>query len=168
MKRWLSAVNVLAVLAGLAIAVSLLYPWWGLRIGFMGWTYVYPYVIRGSATEVIGYRRTDLMPLLTAALAIDIALCLIGSVLRGRKGRIVLTLSTVLGGLVIWRFLVRVGSIAGRYHTPIQGEGVASYMAFSPMHIFTRLQPGFYLMLAGTVLCVLAAIFHEKLRLRSD
>ncbi len=47
MKRWFSIPNILAILAAGAIVVSLLIPWWGLKIGFMGMTYVYPYIIRG-------------------------------------------------------------------------------------------------------------------------
>jgi len=168
MKRWLSAVNVLAVLAGLAIAVSLLYPWWGLKIGFMKMTYVYPYVIRGPATEVIGYRKTAQMPFLTGLLVFNIVLCFVGSVLRGRKGRIALGVSSLLTLVAIWRFYVRAASIAGRYHVPVQGEGIATYMAFSPLHVSARLQPGFYLVIAGTVLSLLAAILHDRLRLRFD
>lgn len=158
MKRWFSIPNILAILAAGAIVVSLLIPWWGLKIGFMGMTYVYPYIIRGPATEVIGYQKTDLMPLLTAALVADIALCLLGSVLRGRKGAIPLGTAALLTVLAIWRFYVRAGGIASRYHVPVQGEGTATYMAFSPMHVVTRFRPGIYAAAGGAALALTAAI----------
>jgi hypothetical protein len=163
MKR-ITFPNILAIAAALAIAVSLLYPWWSLEIEIIGKTYIYPYIIKGPATEVLGYRRTAQMPLLTGALIGCIALALIGSVLGKRAGRIALVVAGLLSAGAAWRFYVRALDIASRYHmTSVNGKTVARMMSFSPLHVAASLQPGFYVNLAGAGLCLLAALFHSKL-----
>jgi hypothetical protein len=157
--------NILAVIAGLVIIASLLYPWWSLDIEIIGKTYIYPYIIRGPATELLGYRQTAQMPLLTGFLIGCIVLVLVGSVLGKRAGRVALVGAGVVAVLAAWRFYMRALDIAGRYHmTSVNGQTVARMMAFSPLHVAARLQLGFYLVLAGAGLCLLAAIFHGKLR----
>jgi len=156
--------NILAILGALFIVASLVYPWWSLDIEVIGKTYVYPYIIRGPATEVIGYRKTAQMPLLTGALVACIVFALIGSVLKKMAGRIVLLLAGILGSLVVWRFYARAGSIASRYHMTVQGHAVARWMAFSPLKVAGKLELGFWLAIAGAVLCFLAALLHGLFR----
>jgi hypothetical protein len=162
--RKITLPNVLAIAGALAIVVSLLYPWWSLDIEIIGKTYVYPYIIRGPATEVLGYRRTAQMPLLTGALIACIVLALAGSVLGKRAGRIALFGAGFLAAGGAWRFYERALDIASRYNmTSVNGQTVARMMSFSPLHVAASLQPGFYLNLAGAALCLLAAFFHTKL-----
>jgi hypothetical protein len=165
MTRKLSVPNILAIAGALAIAVSLLYPWWSLDIQIIGKTYIYAYIIRGPATELLGYRRTAQMPLLTGFLIACIVLGLVGSVLRRWAGRIALLAATLFASLAAWRFYVRALDIASRYHmTSVEGESVARLMAFSPLHVAAKLEPGFYLDLAGAGLLFLAALLHHWLR----
>jgi hypothetical protein len=164
MTKKITLPNIVAIAGALLIVGSLLYPWWSLDIEVIGKTYVYPYIIRGPATEVIGYRRTDQMPLLTGFLVACIALALVGSVLRKRAGRIVLVVASLFASLATWRFYVRAASIASRYHMTVQGHAVARWMAFSPLKVAGKLEPGFYLVIAGAVVCLLAALVHGKFR----
>ena len=164
MKR-ITFPNILAIAAALAIAVSLLYPWWSLEIEIIGKTYIYPYIIKGPATEVLGYRRTAQMPMLTGALIACVVLALSGSVLGKRAGRIALVGAGLLAAGAAWRFYERALDIASRYHmTSVNGKTVARMMSFSPLHVAASLQPGFYIDLAGAALCLLAALFHTRLR----
>jgi hypothetical protein len=163
--RRITLPNILAIAGALAIVVSLLYPWWSLEIEIIGKTDIYPYIIRGPATEVLGYRRTAQMPLLTGVLIACILLALVGSVLGKRAGRLALFGAGLFASLAAWRFYVRALDIASRYHmTSVNGQTVARMMSFSPLHVAARLQPGFYLDLVGAGLCLLAALFHTKLR----
>jgi hypothetical protein len=164
MKSKITLPNILAIAAALLIVGSLIYPWWSLEIEVIGKTYVYPYIIRGPATEVIGYRRTAQMPLLTGFLVACIVFALIGSVLKKTAGRIVLVLAGVFASLATWRFYVRAASIASRYHMTVQGHAVARWMAFSPLKVAGKLEPGFWLVIAGAALCFLAAILHGVFR----
>jgi hypothetical protein len=164
MKRKITLPNILAIAAALLIVGSLIKPWWSLDIEVIGKTYIYPYIIRGPATEVIGYRKTAQMPLLTGALVACVVLALIGSVLKKTAGRIVLLLTGILGSLVVWRFYARAASIASRYNMTVQGHAVARWMAFSPLKVAGKLEPGFYLVIAGAVVCLLAALVHGKFR----
>ncbi len=166
MKRWLSAFNILAVLSGIIIIAALLYPWWSLKIQFIGLTYVYPYIIRGPGTTIIGYRKTAQMPLLTGLIIGCIVLCFVGSVLRRWKGRIALGAASVLALLAAWRFYERAGSIASRYGMAVQGHSIARQGAFSPVEVSAKLELGFYLILIGAALSLVSGVLHEKLRLR--
>ena len=156
--------NIVAILGALFIVASLVYPWWSLDIEVIGKTFVYPYIIRGPATEVIGYRKTAQMPLLTGFLVACIVFALVGSVLRKTAGRIVLLLAGLFASLAAWRFYVRAASIASRYHMTVQGHAVARWMAFSPLKVAGKLEPGFWFVLAGAVLCFLAALLHGLFR----
>jgi hypothetical protein len=156
--------NLIALAAALFIVASLLYPWWSLDIEVIGKTFVYPYIIRGPATEVIGYRKTAQMPLLTGFLVACIVFALIGSVLKKTAGRIVLSLAGLFASLAAWRFYMRAGSIAARYHMTVQGNAVARWMAFSPLKVAGKLEPGFWFVLAGAALCFLAALLHGLFR----
>jgi len=166
-KRFLTAFNWLAVLSGIILAAAMWFPWWSLQIQYIGLTYVYPYIIRGPATTILGYQKTSQMPLLTGLLIGCIALSLVGSVLRRWRGRIVLGVGSVLTLLAVWRFYVRAGSIASRYGMAVQGEAIATYGGFSPVHVSAKLERGFFLALIAAALCLLAAILHARLRVRS-
>jgi hypothetical protein len=162
--RRITLPNILAIAGALAIALGLLYPWWSLEIEIIGKTVIYPYVIRGPTTELLGYHSTSQMPLLTAALIASVVLALVGSVLGRRAGRIALIGAGLLAAGGAYRFYERALDIASRYHmTSVNGQSVARLMSFSPLHVAAQLEPGFYLNLAGVALCLLAALFHTKL-----
>jgi hypothetical protein len=157
--------NVFAILGALLIAVSLAYPWWSLEIEIVGKTFIYPYIIRGPATQVLGYKSTAQMPLLTGFIIACVALALLGSLLGKRSGRIVLLLASAFSGLAAWRFYTRALDIAGRYQMKsVNGQTVAKVGAFTPLHVSARLEPGFYLNIAGGVVCLLALLLHGYFR----
>lgn len=166
MRRWLSALNILGLVAGAVMITAMLVPWWSLTIQWPGESNVYPYLISGPASELVGYRRSPQMTLLTGILVSCIVLCFIGSALRGRAGRIILGISGLLALLGAWRFIVRVAGVAARFEIPLQGRAVVTYMGFAPTEVSARLRPGLYLIVAAGVLCLMSSIFHDKLRLR--
>ncbi|HID87965.1 MAG TPA: hypothetical protein EYP55_11420 [Anaerolineae bacterium] len=168
MKRWISAVNILALLSGCLTIAAMLFPWWSLALEFGGETDLYPYLISGPGSELLGYKRSPQMTLLTGVLISCILLCFAGSVLRGRIGRAALGAAGILVLLATWRLLVRVARVAARFHIPIQGRAVVTYEGFAPVEVSTRLRPGLYLIVLAGVLCLVASVFHNKLRLRSE
>jgi hypothetical protein len=165
MKQKRALPNLVAILGGLLIGVSLLYPWWSLDIEFIGKTNIFPYIIRGPATSVLGYRTTAQMPLLTGMVIACVVLALVGSFLGRRAGRLALFGSALFAGLAAWRFHARALDIVGRYNmTTVNGETVARVGAFTPLHVAARLEPGFYLNIAGGALCLVAVLLHGFFR----
>lgn len=165
MKNKIVLPNILALVAALLIVGALIKPWWSLDIQVIGKTYVYPYIIRGPATEIIGYRRTPQMPILTGLLVGCIVLSVIGSFLGRRAGPLALLAGGLLSALAAWRFYERALSIASRYNmTSVNGQSVARLMAFSPLRVVARLELGYYLNLAAVAVCLLAALLHRWLR----
>jgi hypothetical protein len=73
----------------------------------------------------------------------------------------------VLTLLGTWRLLARVAGVAARFHIPIQGQGRAVYEGFAQIEVSTQLELGTYLVVAGGVLAILAALFHLHVRLGS-
>ena len=167
MKRFLSAFNFPALLSGIIIAVALAFPWWSLQIQYIGLTYVYPYIIRGPATTILGYQKTAQMPILTGLLVGCIVLSVLGSLLRRWVGRIAVGAAGALALVAAWRFYERAGSIASRYGMAVQGHAVATYGGFSPVEVSAKLEKGFFLAIAGAALALVASLLHEKLRFRS-
>lgn len=168
MKRWLSAFNVLGLVAGCLMIAAMLFPWWSLVIEWAGKTDIYPYLISGPASELVGYKRSPQMTLLTGVLISCIVLCFVGSALRGGIGRVILGAAGILALLGAWRLIARVAGVAARFDIPIQGRAVVRYMGFAPTEVSTRLRPGLYLIVLAGVLCLVASMFHNKLRLRSE
>ena len=165
MKTRRALPNLVAILGGLLIGASLLYPWWSLDIEIIGKTNVFPYIIRGPATQLLGYRRTAQMPLLTAFLVACVVLALLGSVLGRRAGRLAFVGASLFSALAAWRFHSRALDIAGRYNmTAVNGSTIARLGAFSPLHVAARLEPGFYLNLAGAAVCFVAVLLHGFFR----
>lgn len=165
MEKSRSLPNLIAIVGALLIGVSLAYPWWSLDIEIIGKTYIFPYIIRGPATQVLGYKRTPQMPLLTGIIVACVVLALLGSFLGRRLGRLVLLVAGALSGLAAWRFYERALDIASRYQMQsVNGETIARVGAFTPLHVSARLEPGFYMNVAGGVACLLALILHGLFR----
>jgi hypothetical protein len=163
-KNWRFGFNILGLIAvGLMIA-SMFFPWWSFTMMETKRSDIYPYLIVGPASEIIGYQRSPQMILLTAVLAACIILTIIGSVLRGRSSRVMLIVSGLFSILGAWRLLARVTGVAARFEIPIQGQGVAVYEGFAHIDVSTQLELGMYLILAGGVLAILAGILHSRVR----
>lgn len=165
MKGKLVFPNILGLAAGVAMAIAVRTPWWIItKQDTMEDSLVYPNIVRGPITEAIGYSRTEQMKYLMAALVLSIVLCLLGSFLRRWKGRLALLTAGVLGGLVLWRFLVRIADMASRFDMPLSGAGTVYYSGFDQMGVTNRFGQGLYLMAAATGLAILAALLHGWLR----
>jgi hypothetical protein len=147
---------------------AMLFPWWSFALEYSEESDIYPYVISGPASELVGYKRSPQMTLLTGVLISCIVLCFVGSVLKGRIGRIILGAAGVLSLLGAWRLIARVAGVAARFDIPIQGRAVVWYEGFAPTEVSARLRPGLYLIVLAGVLCLVASMFHNKLRLRSE
>ncbi len=166
MKRWLSAINILAVLAVCLMAAAMLHPWWSIWFEGNVTTYVYPYLIDGPASEFIGYKRSSQMTILTYALFTSIGLGLVGCFVRGRIGRVSLFVASLVSLYGTYRLVARISRVAERYGIPLQGSAV-SYTEIAPTRVTGTIHPGLPLMAAGGLLCLLAALLHSRVRLRS-
>ena len=140
-------------------------PWWSFALQDSPQTDVYPYLIDGPGSEYIGYKRSPLMEILTGVLIGCIVLTFIASFLPGKSSRLVLALTGVFTLLGAWRLMVRVAGVAARFEIPIQGEGIAIYEGFAQINVWTRLGLGTYLIAAGALLAILAAVLHSKVRI---
>ncbi len=165
--RWISAINLLALVAVVLLGVALKYPWWSFDTDATGETRVYAYRIDGAAVDVIGYRRSRQMTILTAVLVACVALALLGSLMRGRFGRVLLAIAGLLTLYGSYRLIDRIGQVAERSGILMQGT-TQTYEEFVYMTVTSRLEPAMYLTVAGGVLCLLAALLHNRARIRSS
>ena len=164
MKKIRFGINPLALFAGISLIISMLFPWWTLEVSVMNRpTDIYPYLVDGPASEIIGYKRSPQMTILFTLLISCIFLFILGSFIKGKRIAITSTVGGVLVSLAIWRFLVRISGVAKLYEVPIQGHGVGSYGGFALVEVYSLIQPGLYLAIAAAVLGVLAGLFHKKL-----
>jgi uncharacterized Tic20 family protein len=165
-KNWRFGVNVLGLIAVILMIAAMFQSWWSLTL-LEKTTDIYPYLIDGAGSELIGYKRSPQMTLLTGVLVFSIVLALIGCFLKGRSSRVMLAVAGVLTLLGAWRLLARVTGVAARFDIPIQGKGVAVYEGFAQIDVSTQLEPGSYLVVAGGVLAILGAILHSRVRVGS-
>ena len=161
MKRLISA-NILGLVSGCLMVASMLLPWWRVAIVGRPGTNVYPYAISGAATELLGYKRSTEMIILTCILITCIALCFVGSTLKGTRGRATLGSMGIVVLLATLGFALRISIVCKRFGIPIQGSIVR--MAYQ---VRTGFQAGFYLIILAGLLCLASSAFHEKLPHRS-
>jgi hypothetical protein len=157
--------NYLGILAGILMVAAMFQPWWSFSLEFAGQTDLYPYKIQGPGSEIVGYKRSPQMNLLTNALYGCIGMCFAGSLLRGKLGSLLMFLSGLVVFLASWRLLMRIEGVADRFHVPIQGHAFASYEGFARMEVYTWIQPGLYLIIAGGILVVLAGLLNSRTRI---
>ncbi len=165
MKNWKFGPNFLALIAAGLMIFAMFQPWWSFALQGSPQTDVYPYLIDGPGSEYLGYKRSPQMEILTGVLIGCIVLTFIASFLPGKSSRLVLALTGVFTLLGAWRLMVRVAGVAARFEIPIQGEGIAIYEGFAQINIWTRLGLGTYLIAAGALLAILAAVLHSKARI---
>jgi hypothetical protein len=164
-KNWRIGINLLGLLAVILMILAMYQPWWSFTLEKTKTTNVYPYLIDGAGSEMIGYKRSPQMTLLTGILISCILLTLSASVLKGRSSRVMLTVVGVLTLLGAWRLLARVAGVAARFEIPIQGQGRAIYEGFAQIYVSTQLELGTYLILAGGILAILAGLLHSRVRI---
>jgi hypothetical protein len=66
-----------------------------------------------------------------------------------------------------YRLITRIQQVAARSGIPLQGK-TQTYEEFVFMNVVSRIEPAMYLTVAGGVLCLLAALLHNRARLRSS
>jgi len=164
-KSWRFGINILGLIAVALMIAAMYQPWWSFTYQETKTTFVYPYLIDGAASEMIGYKRSPQMTILTGVLIACISLTLIGSLLKGRASRIMFAVAGALTLLGAWRLLARVSGVAARFDIPIQGHGRAVYEGFAQIEVSTQLELGTYLILAGGVLAILAGLLHSRVRI---
>jgi hypothetical protein len=165
MKNWRLGVNIMGLVAVTLMIAAMYLPWWSFALESSPQTDVYPYLIDGPGSEYIGYKRSPQMTLLTGVLIASILLGLIGSFLTGMASRIILVVAGLLALLGTWRLLARVAGVAGRFEIPLQGQGRAIYEGFAQIEVWTKLQPGAYLIIVGGGLAILAGVLHSYVRI---
>lgn len=158
--------NYLALLAVFLMTLAFLVPWWSFQLQGSPQTDIYPYLIDGPGSEFIGYRRSTKMEILSGVLVGCIAISLLGSVVQDQASRIFLGISGLFTLLGTWRLLARLAGVAARFDIPLQGHGRASYSGFAQIPIWTRVRMGTYLAIAGAVVAILAALLHNRVRIR--
>lgn len=163
MKRWRVSINVIGVIAGAIMATAMFFPWWAFRLAYTETTNLYPYVIDGPMTDLIGYTRSPQMLLLTGVLIASILLCFLGSVLKGKISRIILAVSGVLVFLGAWRLIMRVTDVAARFGLPAQGHGMGTYGGFAKVEVWTWFQPGLFIIILGGIMAILASILVVRI-----
>ncbi|MCJ7625450.1 MAG: Trp biosynthesis-associated membrane protein [Anaerolineaceae bacterium] len=166
MKRGLFGFNPLALIASGLMAIAMYYPWWSFRLEISPMqSDIYPYVIIGPASELVGYKRSPQMTILTVVLIASIVICLLGSFFKRRVGSILLVTSSLLVFLGCWRLMLRLASIAARFDLSLQGEGFGTYEGFASVRAWTWIRPGLYLALLGGVLALIAGLLNNKISL---
>jgi len=158
--------NIPAILSGIVMIVAMFYPWWSIKLTIMGQTNIYPYLVDGPLSQLVGYKRSPQMTILTGLLITCILLCLIAGFLKGWSGRIMLAVSGVLTFLAAWRFAARMAEVAGRFDLSIQGYGRGSFGGFAKVDVWTWLRPGIYLIIIAGVLAIIASLLEPKLNLK--
>jgi hypothetical protein len=161
--------NFLGIIAGGSMILGMFFPWWYFKMDMnFEATVLYPYLISGPASQFVGYKRSPTMTILTVVLIVCILLILIGSLLKGKTGRILLASSGSVILLAAWRLMVRVAGVAHRFKVPVQGYKIGSYEGFSDVQVWTRIEPGLYLAVIAGIIAILAFIFHKKIWLRVE
>jgi uncharacterized membrane protein (UPF0136 family) len=163
-KNWHFGVNILGLIAVVLMIVAMFQPWWSFTLMKTKKTDVYPYLIDGAGSEMIGYKRSPQMKLLTGVLVACILFTTVASFLKGRSSRVVLAFAGVLTLLGTWRLLARVAGVAARFDIPIQGHGIAVYEGFAQIEVSTQLEMGTYLIVLGGLLAIAASILHSRVR----
>lgn len=146
------------------MAASLFYPWWSFQLSYGERTDVFPYLLQGPGSELVGYKRSPQMELLTGLIIAAILLCVAGSILKFRLGRAMLILSGGLVLLAAWRFLARMMGVASRFGLPVQGLEWGSLGGFARVEVHTWFRPGMYLIVAAGVLALLAGLLFYWVR----
>jgi hypothetical protein len=163
-KTYRFGVNLLGLVAAGLMIAAMFYPWWSFTIMETKKSNIYPYLVDGPASEIIGYKRSPQMTLLTGVLIATIALTLLGSLLTRKVGRILLIVAGALSLVGTWRLLARVTGVAARFDIPIQGEGIAVYEGFAQIDVSTQLELGTYLVIGGAILAILACLLQRWAR----
>lgn len=166
MEKQRFRLNVLGLVAVLLMVAAMTIPWWSFAMQYSEPTNIYPYLVDGPASEFVGYKRSFLMTLLTGFLGVCIVMGLVGSFINGKLSRILLAISGIGMLLGTWRLLVRVQGVAARFGIPIQGEGVADYMGFAQIEVWSRIRPGLYLVVLGALLAIAASLLYRHVQLR--
>ncbi len=164
-RNYRFGVNLLGLVAAGLMIAAMFYPWWSFTIMETKKSNVYPYLVEGPASEIIGYKRSPQMALLTGVLITTIALTVLGSVLKRKISRFLLIIAGLFALLGTWRLLARVTGVAARFDIPIQGEGIAVYEGFAQIDVSTQLELGTYLIIAGAVLAILACLLQRWVRI---
>ncbi len=164
-KNYRFGLNLLGMIAAGLMIAAMYYPWWSFTIMGDKKSTVYPYLVEGAASEIIGYKRSPQMTLLTGVLFATISLTAVGSVLNRKISRILLLVAGALTLLSTWRLLARVTGVAARFDIPIQGQGIAVYEGFAQIEVMTQLEPGTYLVVAGGILAILAGLLQRWVRI---
>ena len=165
MKSSKFEINMLALLGVGFLIASVFIPWWGFFTNNNTESFLYPYVIKGPVTMMVGYVRSPQMILLTVGLVVSIVLGLLGSFNQKIAGKIFRLLSGLITFFFLWRFTYRMSQIAESYNLPLSGVGDAEYSGFFVATATTSLKPGFYLAGVGAVLLILAVLIPLKIQL---
>jgi len=146
MKRGLFGFNPLGLIASVLMTTAMFYPWWSLKLEInTRQSDIYPYLIDGPASELIGYQQSPMMMILTVFLIVSIVLCLLGSFFKRKVGSALLITSSLFVFLASWRLMARLASVASRFDLSLQGEGIGNYGGFADVWVWTWIRPGLYL-----------------------
>ena len=158
-------INLPGFLAAILGSISMLFPWWhfGIEIANDGPSEIYPYLIVGAASSMVGYKRSPTMMILTILIIVCLLFILISSLIKSKITIGLMAGSGVLILLACWRFYERMNSVSEGYNMPVQGRGTADYGGLAVYMVHNYFQPGIYLAVVAGFLAILAAIFYKKI-----
>ncbi|NLG74560.1 MAG: hypothetical protein GX495_21255 [Chloroflexi bacterium] len=155
-------INFLALLGTGLLIASMFFPWWSFALEWTPRTDIYPYVIDGPGSELVGYSRSPSMSILTGVLAACILMMLAGGFLRGKAAPILLGISGLLTLTGSFLLIRRLGGVAARFHIPLHGSGTTFYEMMI-IETWASLQPGLFLAVAAGLLALLACLSETRL-----
>lgn len=158
-------INIPGFLAAILGSISMFFPWWhfGIEIANNGPSEIYPYLIMGAASNMVGYKRSPTMMILTILIIICILFILISSLIKSKVTIGLMAGSGVLILLACWRFYERMKSVSEGYNMPVQGLGTADYGGLAIYVVHNWFQPGIYMAGAAAILAIISAIFYSKI-----
>lgn len=154
--------NILAFLAAGLLAASMFFPWWSFALEWTPRSDIYPYLVDGPASELVGYSRSGSMTILTGVLIACILMFLAGTFVKGKAVPIILGISSVLTLFGSYMLIKRVTGVAARFHIPFHGIG-QTYHEMMLINTWAALQPGLFLALAAGVIGLLACLSETRL-----
>lgn len=179
--RKLRLQNVLGVICAVLILASFFSPWWGVNVisGWQRWSIaVFPHGVYGDILPY-GFGRpyagSPIFMIFTGVFAVCIFLCLLGSILKGKKGKALLLTTGAILLIIVYVFNYRIALACSNVpgagiSIPVEGKaGGEQELGEWEYAIYTGFQFGYYLAILAGSACIISPLLvymYEKLRQR--
>lgn len=174
--RKLRLQTVLGVICAVLILASLLSPWWGVNVisGWQKWSIaVFPHGVYGDILPYgfgMPYAGSPIFMIFTGVFAVCMFLCLLGSILKGKKGKALLLTAGAILLIIVYVFNYRITLACDTVSIPVEGKaGGTIELGEWEYAIYTGFQFGYYLAILAGSACIISPFLvslYEKLRQR--